>query len=455
MKRAPAFDVAIVGGGASAALLAIQLLRRAPRGFRLVLVDRAGDFARGIAYRTVESCHLLNVPAARMSALPDEEGHFLSWLRRHESGAGPETYARRLLYGDYLSELLDSAERGAAGTLLERTQDEVQDLEEVSSGVRLQLATGDSFLAGRVVLALGNFPPSPLEVAEDAQRLVWQSPWPRNALWPPSEATVLVVGAGLTAVDVLLSLAARGHRGSWHVLSRHGLMPNPHGETTLAPLKLELPRGKVRRLVRAVREASAPFADWRPAVDSVRTQAQALWRSVSHAEQARFMRHARTYWEVHRHRVAPAVGRVVQGFRDSGQLQVHAGRLLGLVALRSRLEASFRPRGAAHQERLVVDLVVNCTGPAGQVANPDALVRALLRRGLARPGPFRLGLATDERGALLDAHSRAGGLLWTLGSVRRGEVWESTAIPDIRVQAAELATHLVRLPAERLPNGSE
>ena len=444
MTAAPAFDVAIIGGGASGALLAIQLLRGGPPSSRLLLVDRAGDFARGIAYRSEEACHVLNVPAERMSALADDEENFLAWLRRHDPSAGPGTFAPRRRYGDYLSELLLETERRSAGALLERRTAEVRDLEDTSQGVRLHLAPGGLVHARRAVLALGNFPPHPLHVAPPGDARVWQSPWPREAPWPPADARVLLVGAGLTAIDVLLSLAARGHRGPWHVLSRHGVLPNEHAPVPMAPLELDLPRGRIRPLFHALRAASArPGTDWRPAVDSVRKQARGLWRSFAPTEWERFNRHARTYWEVHRHRVAPAVGQQVHGFLKAGQLQLHAGRLLNLVASRSGLEARFRPRGAHREERLVVDLAVNCTGPAGHGANPDALVSALLRRGLARPGPLGLGLATDSRGGLLDGQGRAGGGLWTLGPVRRGEDWESTAIPDIRIQAAELAGLLV------------
>ena len=443
MTRASAFDVAIIGGGASGALLAIQLLRKKPPIPRILLVDRAGDFARGIAYRTEEACHILNVPAERMSAFADEDEHFLAWLRRHDPSAGPGTFAPRRRYGDYLSELLLQTEHLAPGALERRTA-EVRDLEDTSEGVRLHLAPGGLALARRAVLALGNFPPQPLHLAPQSDARVWQSPWPRQAPWPPPDARVLLVGAGLTAIDVLLSLAARGHRGPWHVLSRHGLLPNEHLAVPLAPLELELPRRRILPLLQALRAAAArPGADWRPVVDSVRRPAQGLWRSLASNERERFNRHARTYWEVHRHRIAPAVGEQVRGFLKTGQLQLHAGRLLTLLASSSGLEATFRPRGTQRQDRLLVDLAVNCTGPAGHAANPDGLVSALLRRGLARPGPLGLGLATDSRGGLLDEQGRASGGLWTLGPVRRGEDWESTAIPDIRIQAAELAGLLV------------
>lgn len=440
------FDVAIVGGGASGTLLAIQLLRRAPSGWRLLLVDRAGDFARGIAYRTQDESHVLNVPAARMSALPDEEGHFLAWLRKREPGAGPDTYALRRLYGDYLSELLLETEHAATTVTLERLQAEVRELEDVKAGVRLHFVSGPSVTAHRVVLALGNPPPQALPVPRAAAARVWQSPWPLETAWPPRRASVLLVGAGLTSIDWVLALSARGHRGPLHVLSRHGLLPNAHLEASVPPLEMaHLPLGRVRPLVRALRTAATRSpGDWRAAVDGLRPHAQEVWRAFSEAERHRFGRHLRTRWEVLRHRVAPVVAARVASLRASGQLQVHAGRLLGIAQRGTRLEVRFRPRGKARAGRLEVDLVVNCTGPAGHSTEPDALVSALLKTGRAHPGSLGLGLAADARGALLNGRGHSDTRLWTLGPVRRGDSWESTAVPDIRLQAAALAEHLAK-----------
>ncbi len=442
------FDVAIVGGGASGTLLAIQLLRRAPPNWRVLLVDRSGDFARGIAYRTEEASHLLNIPAARMSALADEEGHFLDWLRKRDASAGPDTYAVRRLYGDYLEGLLSASEHEAAtGVVLERRQAEVRDVEEVEGGVQLHFGSGADALARCAVLALGNPPPPPLAVSRGPLSGLWQSPWPTSAAWPPPEASVLLVGAGLTAIDWVLALAAHGHQGPLHVLSRHGLLPNAHPTVSPTPLALkDLPRGRIRPLMRAVRAAAAQASgDWQPVVDALRPVSQDIWQSLGDAERRRFSRHVRTHWEVHRHRLAPAVAARVDVLRASGQLQVHAGRLLSLVATDSKLEARLQPRGTGREERLTVDLAINCTGPAGHSANADPLVSALLRKGMARPGPLGLGLASDPRGALLDGRGRANPRLWTLGPVRRGDAWESTAVPDIRLHAAQLAGHLTQL----------
>jgi uncharacterized NAD(P)/FAD-binding protein YdhS len=440
------FDVAIVGGGASGTLLAIQLLRRAPPGWRrLLLVDRSGDFARGIAYRTEEESHVLNVPAARMSALPEDEGHFLAWLKRREAGTGPDTYALRHLYGDYLSELLAKAERAVPEVALERRKADVRELEE-TAGIRLRFKTGPDAFARYAVLALGNPPPARLSVSRAASARVWQMPWPKGGARPAKRASVLLVGAGLTAVDWVLALSARGHVGPMHMLSRHGLLPTAHPAVSVKPLELaHLPLERIRPLVHALRLAAArDRVDWRAAVDGLRPFAQEVWRSLGDAERRRFARHVRTRWEVLRHRLAPAVAARVQSLQASGQLRVHAGHLLSVARRGKRLEVRYRPRGETEVKRLGVDLVVNCTGPVGHSTQPDELVSALLQAGRARPGPLGLGLGTSPAGALLDARGRASARLWTLGPVRRGDAWESTAVPDIRLQAAALAEHLAK-----------
>jgi uncharacterized NAD(P)/FAD-binding protein YdhS len=441
------FDVAIVGGGASGTLLAIQLLRKAPPGWRrLLLVDRTGDFARGLAYRTREESHVLNVPAARMSALPDDEGHFLEWLKRRHPGSGPDTYAVRRLYGDYLAELLAGAERVAPNLKLVRRKAEVRALEETDTGIRLRFKKGPDAVGRFAVLALGNPQPARLPVSRAASARVRQLPWPQGAAWPAKRASVLLVGAGLTAVDWVMALDARGHVGPVHVLSRHGLLPNAHPPVSVRPLKLEhLPLGQIRPLVHALRVA-AEGLDWRAAVDGLRPLAEKVWHALGEAERLRFGRHVRTRWEVLRHRLAPDVAARVQGLRASGQLHLHAGHLLAIGKRGRGLEARYRTRGETEVRRLGVDFVVNCTGPAGHTNQPDKLVSTLLREGRGRPGPLGLGLATSIAGALLDARGRASKRLWTLGPVRRGDAWESTAVPDIRLQVAALVEQLVRAP---------
>ena len=421
--------LAVIGGGASGTLAALHLVRP-PHGFPVILLDRAAAFGRGVAYGTEEPAHLLNVPAAKMSAFPDAERHFLEWLVAREPQSTGESFARRSLYGDYLAGLLHPS-----GTV--RREGEVRALEPQGRGVRLILAEGAPVEARGAVLALGNLAPElPAGWARLPERLAWRSPWISAPSWPAPQSEVLLVGAGLTAVDVVLSLAARGHRGRIHVLSRRGLLPWTYSSTALPPVAVgELPR-LLRPLLAHFRRL-ASRDDPRAVMEALRTVTVALWGGFSDAERASFLRHLRPWFEALRHRLAPEVGAQVAELKARGQLTAHAGRVMEMAATGEGLRVRFRPRGSRVLETLTVGLAVPCMGPAQHLGRTsDPLLRSLLERQQARPGPQGLGLATAPDGSVLGPLADR---LWTLGGLRRGDLWETTAIPEIRVQAKELA----------------
>ena len=443
-------DVAIVGGGASGTLVAVQLLRQARAPWRIALIERGGALARGIAYGPAESCHLLNVPAAGMSALPDDEGHFVRW-----SGAAPDAFVARPVYGAYLEALLtDAHARASAGVALQLVCGEASSVAVEGGGVRIALRDGREIRARAAVLALGNLPrrdPSVPDGGLYASPLYRRSPWERGALdGIPPDAEAILLGSGLTMVDAALSLLRRGHRGTIHALSRHGLLPQVHGAAS-GPRQPRIGASGVRGLIRALRAAVFRGGDWRPAFDALRPVTQRIWSRLSVAEQRRFLRHLRAHWDVHRHRMAPEVGAAVARLRGSGQLAVHAGRIQAFGLDGGSAVALYRPRGDRRTRELRAARVVDCTGPASSLAEVrHPLVQSLLAQRLAVPDVLGMGFATDRDGAL---RGGAGGLLFTLGTLRRGELWESTAIPELRTQARAVATRLV--DSLSLPSAAE
>ncbi|HYV64849.1 MAG TPA: FAD/NAD(P)-binding protein [Myxococcales bacterium] len=432
-------DVAIVGGGASGTLVAVQLLRQARAPWRIALIERSGALARGVAYGPAEPCHLLNVPAAGMSALPDDEDHFVRW-----SGAAPEAFVARPLYGAYLEALLADAHRRAApGISLQLVCGDAIAAAVDGAGPRILLRDGREIRARAAVLALGNLPRRPPFVPDGglyASTLYRRSPWDRGALdGIPPDSEVALLGTGLTMVDAALALLQRRHRGRIHALSRHGLLPQIHG-VPWAPATHRIGALGVRGLLRALRREAARAGDWRKVFDSLRPVTQRLWARLPDAERRRFLRHARAHWDVHRHRMAPEVGAAVARLRASGQLQVISGRVEAFAIDRTGALLSYRPRAERRICQLRAARVVNCTGPASSLAEArHPLVQSLLDQGLALPDSLGIGFSTDPDGALLGGN----GLLFTLGALRRGELWESTAIPELRSQARSVATRLV------------
>ena len=433
--------VVIVGGGASGTLTAVALARF-PEVGPVTLVDTTGAFARGVAYSTEEPQHLLNVPAARMSALPDEPAHLLAWLTARGERADPEAFLQRRLYGAYLGELL-----GAAGSRVSRVVDRVLALAPDGPGLRVELAGRPPLHARAGVLALGNFPPElPPGWTALPPRLAWRTPWAARDDWPAADAEVLLLGAALTAVDVVLSLLARGHQGRIHLLSRRGILPMTHPSRMPAPLALGERPSRLRPLLRLFREASVRD-DARAVLDTLRPELGALWQGLTPVEQRRFLRHLRPWFDAVRHRLPPEVGARIAALEAEGRLVRHAGRVVSVGEQDGRVALLYRPRGARTLAVLPVDVAIPTTGPVMDVrALDDPLVRSLLASGQARPGPHGLGFATAADGAVLGPLQDR---LWTLAGLRRGDLWESTAIPEIRAQARALGETLAaRLTTE-------
>ncbi|MBS0630328.1 MAG: FAD/NAD(P)-binding protein [Verrucomicrobia bacterium] len=453
--------IAIIGGGVSGCLVAVQLLREARAPLRILLFERMTDVGRGVAYGTENREHLLNVPAARMSALPDEPGHFLRWAAGRAGEEGyPATvtaadFLPRWIFGEYIRAVLAEARGGAApGVELEQIKGDVTDLETEAGGVRLRCGDGRSFGADRVVLALGNLPGEypikrPLPVYH-SQRYV-HVPWHPGALAGiPPGADVLIVGAGLTAVDMVLQLQEAGHQGVVHALSRRGLRPQVHEQHAAYPdFFVEEPPPatilKLWRRVRAeVRKAGGSGIDWRPVLDALRPRTPAIWGALSWEERARFMRHVRPFWEAHRHRLAPTVAKKIEIRRAAGKLRFYAGRLDSLIETPDGVEAKFRERGTTRKQILHVAKVINCTGPRSDYSKyQHPLLVNLLARGLIDHDPLALGLNALPDGTVLGYRSGPVGWLFTLGVSLKGVLWECSAVPEIRDQAQRLARRLL------------
>lgn len=429
--------IAIVGAGFSGSLFAINLVRH--HGPDALLIERGDAFGRGVAYSTGNANHLLNVRAANMSALPDAPADFADWLATRDPHAGPAAFVPRAAYGAYLADLLAATASDAAGRLVKR-RGEVVAIRPDSYGLTLEFADGLSERADAAVLATGNLPPHPppgIDPAILGDRY-FGDPWgPGVTRGLAGGDTVLLLGTGLTMIDVALALDGAGFRGRVVAMSRRGLLPRAHGASTPGTLAERPPR-ELAPLVQAVRRRAAAIG-WRGAVDELRPHTQEIWRRASDTDRARFLRHLRPWWDVHRHRLAPDVAARIGSMRAAGRLEIVAGRPLA-----SQPESvDWQPRGSGAVERLPVARVVNCTGPAGDaVRSSDPLLRQLLGDGLARPDAFDLGLDVDADSRLVDAEGRPQPRLFALGPVTRGAHWEITAVPDIRAQVWHVARRL-------------
>ncbi len=428
-----AAHVVVIGAGASGAIQALHLLN-AGIG-RVTLIERARTPGRGVAYSTARSEHLLNVHARRMSPFVDDPAHFARWFEAR--GGHEEGFAPRMDYGAYLAALI--AEAGGA---LEIVHGEAVDVEP---GETVRLADGRRIGADAVILAPGNFPPAtPPGIDPAALGEFWiGDPWAADMLAGlDADDTILLVGTGLTAVDVTMTLETSGFGGRIIALSRRGLLPRPHGpnEEHVAPAA-GLPES-CTGLLRHIRARSAEIG-WRGTVHELRPVTQALWMAADESERRRFLRHLRPWWDVHRHRIAPEIGGAIEAMQDAGRLTAIAGKIVSAEADGDAARVTYRPRGAGGVAHLRVARIINCTGPEMDISRSgDPLLTALLASGRLRLDRLRIGLDVDPACAAIDVEGRVSESLSVIGPVTRGTFWECVAVPDIRVQADRIAKRL-------------
>ena len=447
-----------MGGGFAGAALVLQLRQQARlANAEIHLIEPRAVPGPGLAYSARRPEYLLNVRPGGLSLYPAAPNHFAEWLARQpESAAGVPEFAPRAIYGRYLHEELDTVlvTHNRNGVHWHRTTAVAAPL--LPSGRRAVLLTDNRTIeSDTVVLALGNFPPPP-PCGPDHRYLhhpgYHADPWASSnirRIGPDEE--VLLIGSGLTAVDVLLALRHDGHRAPIAVVARHGRWPKAHGPATAtypnfySELAAETTvTGVLAIFKQHLRAAAAQGVDWRPVLDALRPDLGHVWAAWPLAEQRRFLRHLAGLWAVTRHRSPPQNAQAVADLTATGLVRLHIGTVREIVPDGRRLRVRVRPTGEPNAWH-TADHVISCTGPLLDYAHmADPLVQSLRAKGQLTPDPLHLGLLTDAHGALLAANGAVAPGLFTLGPSRRPAYFESTAVPELRRQAAALAAHLAR-----------
>lgn len=429
-------DIVIIGGGFSGLMAAVQLLDRLPDA-QVRVVETRPRLGPGAAYSATDPRHLLNVRAASMGAFAGQPQGFAEWLTAAGGGESDQFWPREL-YGRYLLTLADQA---LARPGLEHVRGEAVAATSDAEGWRVDLADGRRLRADVLVLALGNPPPAPpagIDADLLASPLYSADPWSPGMAAPSEARRVLLIGTGLTMVDAALSLGRPGRQ--LVALSRRGLTPRPH-PSQAAPAPGHWFEGGPRQVLARAR-ALARQRPWTAVMEDLRAQAAEIWRSWPDVERRRFLRHLRPWWDIHRHRLAPAVADTLGCLRETGGLEVRAGRIRRLSLRDGAAELTWRPRGSPEIRTERFDAVVNCTGPAldlAAAAGGSPLLSDLLARRLIQPDPNGLGLAVDDSWRVLRGEGWADASCYALGALTRGRRWETTAAPELREQAAQAA----------------
>lgn len=459
-------DVLVVGGGFSGLLVAVGILERDPQA-TIAVVERSPRWAPGVAYGGCEPQHLLNVRADRMGAVAESPGDFHEWLERKFPGTfGRNDFVARSLYGEYLNETVSALlapHRARISLIRDAVLETDLGAANGSHGGVARLASGARIGADVIVLALGL--PAAHPTWQDASRdATPRDPWSDGAFSGlEQDDAIIVVGTGLTALDVLVSLASRSHRGPITFVSRNGRFPLPHSvaapthSNEASALDAAVLAAGPKQAFRAVRNLArrcvAAGRPWQDALDAVRPHTTSTWQSWSDRDRSRFLTRIRPFWEIHRHRAPRTVLHLVERGLASGQIRVLCGSIASIVTSRTtpnrvrRLDVSVCLDGTTPSQGTTVigaDRIYHCIGPAMRVHEiPDPLLQSLLSRGVVSSDGAGLGLRADDRGLAIRSDGQTNRALFVLGALRRGDLWESTAVPELRLQTRTVADESV------------
>lgn len=447
--------VAIIGGGFSGASLARCLALEAEDDAAPVVVfEPRGDAGAGLAYDTADPALRLNVAAHRMHALADRPEAFAGYLENSgRLAADPDAifrdmvFARRMDFGAFMqAELAPFLDDGRIVHLRER----VAEVRRMADGWLVRGENGSCCLAASLVIAAGHPPaaiPAGLEI--DPAGHCRPASAPDAAEGVERDAPVLIVGCGLTALDIMASLDRRGHRGHITLLSRSSMMPRRHdcsGACAFGDFVSDPPRS-ARELLRRVRmtlaEAAAASVPWQAVFDTLRRQGQAIWQALPAPEQARALRHLRRRYEVHRFRMPPQNAALVDRLGQEGRLDNLAGRIFGSKTTADGVQVDMRIGSdpavvSRHFARVLV-----ATGPDQRnLFGAWPWLDALRDAGHVTADLHGLGIACDDHCHALRADGAVEDDLFVIGPLTRGTFGEITGVPEIALQTAALAARI-------------
>ena len=454
--------IAIIGGGFAGACVAIHLLRRLDQPVELAVIEPRSTLGHGLAYGTDDPEHRINVPSDKMSVFADDPLHFTQWLERTGArAADPEGeappnwhYSRRQAFGAYMTNTLNAAIPAAPpGTRVSHVQDRAVTVTQTSTGAEIGLESGASLPVDRAVfVASYERPvfPFTLDAATARHPGVIHDPWDRDALAAlAADKRVVIFGTGLTMVDVVGGLLARGHRAPIIAISRRGQLPHPHGVfEPVVDVLAECGRpASAREALQIARNLARREGEsgrgWHTAIDGLRKSAETIWLGWPEAEQRRALARLRPFWDTHRYRMAPQLHERLMRARANGHLDIRSARATGIAAHGESLDVTLRNKDGT-KYRLTTDFLVNCMGPSPDItqsANP--IIRDLLDKGLGRPDAHRIGFEVTDDFCLRDPSGTPSPELRAVGPLTRGVFWEVIGVPELSDHCGRLAEQLV------------
>lgn len=466
--------IAIIGGGFTGSAAAIHVSRASTRPARVTLIDPR-DPGPGFAHGSQHPDHRLNGPDTIHLIYPEVPDHFASWMR--SSGAldqDPEAkaatglvFARRRDFGRYVStELQRELARNQSAISFSHVRASASDL--FFQGNKIAIKAGACTLeADACILATGwDAPECPLPLCGIAAHPNWiNDPWEDDRRRSISvDSSVLIVGTGLSAADVTVSLLRQGHRGPIFCVSRHGLRPadqNPHRgqgsfwDRITAPVPPFIRRhgrpASLRSVIRALRKdidgLDPASSSWHVPFDEMRDASSLYWPMLPQSDKQRFVRHLKRWYDALRYRYPPQTQIPVDAGVQAGQVRFVAAHING-----GRIEANGKTllitaRGSRSHEdmRFSVSAAINCTSAQSRPSrSTNALIQELVQAGIVRDSPSGMGVDVDLSCRAIASTGAVHRNIFVLGPATSGSVGETTAVPFITRQIMHVMPEILR-----------
>jgi len=458
--------IGIIGAGFSGIFTAIQLIKQATSPIEITIISEKASFGRGIAYTPYSKKHLLNVITQKMSAFGDDPNHFLDWVMSQDDFKEKDrevianSFMPRYLYGEYMDHVRSQYISLASSKNIKYHElyDEVQDIEIEEGQITLTLSNSQNHLiVNECVLASGNIlPRNPNGISKSvlAHPNYYQNPWEGNYVRNIDHTKpILIIGNGLTMVDSVLGLLEHGYQNQIISVSPNGfnILPHRHNGLHYKKLAEEMPtNGKlydyVKLIFKHVRLVREHGVSAEPVIDSIRPFTQKIWKSLSESDKALFMSRFRHLWGVARHRIPLHIHDLIQKLRIQNRLEIISGKIVSVDVAKDEFAVTIFDKKRQRNLTTTYGKIINCTGPETDISKlENGLLVNIFKKGYISQDPLCLGIRTNpDNFCILDRIGKEQAGFYTLGSNLKGELWESTAVNELRSQCERLASLLLK-----------
>ena len=448
-------SIGIIGGGFSGCLLAHHLLEKTA-DLQVVIFNKSSRIGPGLAYEPQSSNMLLNVKAGKMSAFPSLPSDFVDWLIQVDAyplktkAEISNTFASRELYGRYLETSWESTQKKYADRI-RIVMEEVIDVTKPEKDFLIY--TKDTiFPTQYCVLATGNEIPRNPSITNDSfyqSSNYFQNPWSVNCELIDEKKPILIIGTGLTMVDTVQLLREKKKCGTIYCISPHGFKILPQGDPEntfdgiLTKMKIE---NRLDALLTqfnvAKKEISKNRGSLEPLINYFRPYTSSLWQGFNFEEKSFFLRHLRHKWGVARHRIPPISYEQINNELLENKLIILAGIIKQFHEKPYGIDVVYTIPSTNKEATIHVASVINCTGPETDVSKMErGLLAKLHNSQLIQPDELKLGIQVSVNDFnIKNIHNTQN--FYAIGNLLRGELWESTAINELREQAVQLSLQI-------------